>query len=88
MYQPKFNGDLLTADFVHGNTEQSREMFNFDFHQLPPMGRGGVLKGKYQSNQYIHSTESLKFKSPDLIEIRATDGVIHDVRKFLFHIYF
>lgn len=64
------------------------DMFNYDV-QLPPVGRGRVLKGKYPFKKYVHTSESLKLKNrPDVIEIRATDRVIHDVRKFLFHTNF
>ncbi|KAJ1409129.1 ENT domain [Sesbania bispinosa] len=81
---PKFISDPLTAEFAHGKAEQSMEMFNYNV-QLPPIGRGGVQKGKYPLKKYIHTSESLKLKNrSDIIEIRATDKVIHDVEKMLF----
>nr|XP_012569201.1 uncharacterized protein LOC101497708 isoform X2 [Cicer arietinum] len=81
---PRFNDNLLTAEFVHANTEQSKEMFNYDV-QSQSVGRGRVPKGKCQFKQNFHPSESLMLnKRSDLIEIRATDRVIHDVEKMLF----
>ncbi|XP_027353038.1 protein EMSY-LIKE 4-like [Abrus precatorius] len=81
---PKFNGDPLTAEFSHGNVEQSTEMFNYNV-QLPPIGGGRVLKGKYQLEKDFHRSDCVKLKNrSDLIQIRATDRVIHDVEKMLF----
>lgn len=86
--QPKFNDNLLTAEFVHGNADQTKEMFNYDA-QLLPIGRGNVPKQNHQSKQHFPPSESLMLNNrSDLIQIRATDRVIQDVRKFLFHIYF
>ncbi|CAI8613665.1 unnamed protein product [Vicia faba] len=69
---------------VYGNAEQPKEMFNYDI-QLPPIGRGSVPKGNYQFKQYCQPSECLTLNNRDnLIEIRATDRVIHDVEKMLF----
>lgn len=58
-------------------------MFNYDV-QLPPIGRGNVPKGNYQLKQYCQPSECLTLNNRDsIIEIRATDRVIHDVRKIL-----
>ncbi|XP_061356744.1 protein EMSY-LIKE 4-like [Gastrolobium bilobum] len=81
---PKFNDDPLTAEFAHGNVEKSMNTFNYNA-QLPPIGREKVLKGKYQLKKDFNRSECVKLKNrSDLIEIRATDRVIHDVEKMLF----
>jgi len=86
--QPKFNDNLLTAEFIHGNADQPKEMFNYDA-QLPPIGRGNVPKQNDQFKQYFLPSKSVMLNNKsDLIQIRATDRVIQDVRKFLFHVYF
>ncbi|XP_057429147.1 uncharacterized protein LOC130722438 [Lotus japonicus] len=80
---PKFNGDLLAAEFAYENAEKSIEMLNHNV-QLPPVGKGKVPKGKYQLKKYFPASEPLKLQnSSDLIRIRATDSVIHDVEKML-----
>ncbi|CAK8542897.1 unnamed protein product [Lathyrus sativus] len=69
---------------VYGNAEQSKEMFNYDV-QLPPIARGSAPEGNYQFKQYCQPSEFLTLNNRDnLIEIRATDRVIHDVEKMLF----
>ncbi|XP_058740108.1 protein EMSY-LIKE 4-like [Vicia villosa] len=69
---------------VYGSVEKPKEMFNYDV-QLPPIGRGSVPKGNYQFKQYCQPSESLTLNNRDnIIEIRATDRVIHDVEKMLF----
>lgn len=84
---PKFNGDLLAAEFAYENAEKSIEMLNHNV-QLPPVGKGKVPKGKYQLKKYFPASEPLKLQnSSDLIRIRATDSVIHDVRKILTSYY-
>ncbi|BAT84981.1 hypothetical protein LR48_Vigan03g198400 [Vigna angularis] len=81
---PKFNNDPLTAEFVHGKVQQSMEMFNYSVH-LPPVGGGRVLKGKHLLQKDLHRSHSTKLKKrSDLIQLRPTDKVIHDVEKMLF----
>ncbi|XP_020219972.1 protein EMSY-LIKE 3 isoform X2 [Cajanus cajan] len=81
---PKFNEVPLTAEFAHGNVEHSMEMFNYKV-QLPPTGGGRVLKGKHQLQKDFHRSDCVKLKKKsDIIQIRATDMVIHDVEKMLF----
>ncbi|AES80932.1 ENT domain protein [Medicago truncatula] len=81
---PKFNDNLLTAEFVHGNADQPKEMFNYDA-QLPPIGRGNVPKQNDQFKQYFPPSKSVMLNNKsDLIQIRATDRVIQDVEKILF----
>ncbi|CAJ1919546.1 unnamed protein product [Sphenostylis stenocarpa] len=81
---PKFNDDPLTAEFVHEKVQQSIEMFNYSV-QLPPVGGGRVLKGKHLLQKDLHRSHSAKLnKRSDLIQLRATDRVIHDVEKMLF----
>ncbi|RDY09170.1 Protein EMSY-LIKE 3, partial [Mucuna pruriens] len=80
---PKFHDDPLTAEFSHGSVEKSMEMFNYNV-QLPPVGGGRALKGKYQLQKDFHRSNCVKLKKrSDLIQIRATDKVIHDVSKIL-----
>ncbi|KAE9588754.1 hypothetical protein Lalb_Chr22g0358721 [Lupinus albus] len=59
--------------------------------QLPPNGKGKVLKGKHKLKDF-HTSECVQLKNKsDLIQIRPTDLVIHDVRKILslyFELYF
>ncbi|CAJ2672010.1 unnamed protein product [Trifolium pratense] len=53
----KYNDNLTTVQFVHGNAEPPKEMFNYDA-QLSPIGRGSVPKGNCQ---FVHgSTEPPK----------------------------
>ncbi|KAL2320520.1 hypothetical protein Fmac_029489 [Flemingia macrophylla] len=81
---PKFNEVPLTAEFSPGNVEHSMEMFNYKV-QLPPAGGGRVLKGKHQLQKDFHRSDFVKLKKrSDIIHIRATDRVIHDVEKMLF----
>lgn len=88
MCQPKFNGDSLTAEFVHGKVQQSMEMFNYSV-QLPPVGGGRVLKGKHLLQKDLHRSHSAKLKKrSDVIQLRPTDRVIRDVSKILTCMYF
>ncbi|ESW33869.1 hypothetical protein PHAVU_001G105300 [Phaseolus vulgaris] len=81
---PKFNDDPLTAEFVHGKVQQSMEMFSYSV-RLPPVGVGRVLKGKHLLQKDLYRSHSAKFKKrSDLIQLRPTDRVIHDVEKMLF----
>ncbi|KAL2565130.1 hypothetical protein AAZV13_19G087800 [Glycine max] len=81
---PKFNDDPLNAEFAHGNVQQSMEMLNCNV-QLPPVGGGRGLKGKYPLQKDLHRSHLVKLKKrSDLIQLRATDRVIHDVKKMLF----
>ncbi|CAL5193158.1 unnamed protein product [Lathyrus oleraceus] len=71
---------------VYGNAEQPKEMFSYDV-QPPPVGigRGSVPEGNYQFKQYCQPSEFLTLNNrANLIEIRATDRVIHDVEKMVF----
>ena len=57
------------------------EMLDYNVH-IPPIGRGRLLKGKHQLKKDFRTSECVKLKNrSDVIEIRATDRVIHDVRK-------
>ncbi|KAG4927582.1 hypothetical protein JHK82_053346 [Glycine max] len=52
---------------------------------LPPVGGGRGLKGKYPLQKDLHRSHLVKLKKrSDLIQLRATDRVIHDVKKMLF----
>ncbi|PNX66282.1 hypothetical protein L195_g055002, partial [Trifolium pratense] len=48
----KYNDNLTTVQFVHGNAEPPKEMFNYDA-QLSPIGRGSVPKGNCQ---FVHGS--------------------------------
>jgi len=59
------------------------EMFNYAVH-LPPVGGGRVLKGKHLLQKDLPRSHfgQLKKRS-DLIQLRPTNRVIHDVSKIL-----
>lgn len=64
------------------------EMLNCNV-QLPPVGGGRGLKGKYPLQKDLHRSHLVKLKKrSDLIQLRATDRVIHDVSKIFICVYF
>ncbi|XP_019437479.1 PREDICTED: protein EMSY-LIKE 2-like [Lupinus angustifolius] len=80
---PKHNDVQLAAQVSHGHGKLSMQMFN-SCVQLPPIGRGKVLKGKHKLKDF-HTSECVQLKNKsDLIQIRPTDLVIHGVEKMLF----
>jgi len=63
------------------------EMFSYSV-RLPPVGVGRVLKGKHLLQKDLYRSHSAKFKKrSDLIQLRPTDRVIHDVSKIFICMY-
>ncbi|KAI4348497.1 hypothetical protein L6164_009215 [Bauhinia variegata] len=85
-FPPKFkdNRQITELGMVHhGNAEQSMETVNHDVPLPHSRGEGTVkVKHKLKKGFYPSELDNSKNRS-DVIQIRPTDRVIHDVKKIL-----
>ncbi|KAI4301016.1 hypothetical protein L6164_034335 [Bauhinia variegata] len=85
-FHPKFKDDRQTPKLsmvYHGNAEQSTEVSNND-DPLPHNRRGAKVKLKHKLKKGFHTSDLGNSNNrSDIIQIRSTDRVIHDIEKML-----